>query len=113
MKKLLPLLILVPSLAFAADAADILPPDVIVQLILFLQSVPYVGPVLVMILKWVAIIAPVMTALSVCVQAVLAVPEVVARYHGAHDLADKVKYWSDKIVYWLSYLSIRNAKKPQ
>lgn len=88
-------------------------PDIILQLLQFLQAVPYVGPVLVMVLKWIAIIAPLMTALSVCAQAILAIPEVVARFNGAHDLADKIKYWSDKIVYWLSYLSIRNAQKPK
>ncbi len=112
MKKLLPLLLLFPVLALADDVPNVLPPDIIVQLLTFLQSVPYVGPVLVVALKWVAIVAPIMTALSLCVQAVLAIPEVAARFSGAHELGDKIKYWSDKVVYWLSYFSIRNAKKP-
>jgi hypothetical protein len=113
MKKLLPILLLFPVLAFADEVPNVLPPDIILQLLSFLQAVPYVGPVLVVALKWVAIIAPLMTALSICVQAVLSVPEVVARFQGAHELADKIKYWSDKVVYWLSYLSIRNAQKPK
>jgi hypothetical protein len=114
MKSLLSLLLIFPVLAFADDVVpNVLPPDIIVQLLVFLQSVPYIGPVLVMILKAIAIITPVMTALSICAEAVLSVPEVMARFQGAHDLADKIKYWSDKIIYWLSYLSIRNAQKPK
>jgi len=116
MKKLIPFLMLVPALAFAADdvsGLDVLPPEIILALLTYLKSVPYVGPVLVAILKWIAIVTPIMTALSLCAQAILAIPEVVARFQGAHDLADKIKYWSDKIVYWLSYFSIRNAQKPK
>lgn len=110
MKKLIPFLLLIPTLALADDA-NLLPPDMVVQLIQFLQSVPYVGPVLVVVLKWIAIIAPIMTALSFFVQTILALPEVIARFNGAHSLAEKIRYWSDKIVYWLSYFSVRNAKK--
>jgi hypothetical protein len=62
-------------------------------------------------LKWIAIIAPIMTALSYVVQAVLAVPELVARFAGAPALAEKLKWWADKINYYVQLLSIRNAKK--
>lgn len=115
MKKLLPLLLLFPVLAFADDVTlpNLIPPDIILQILQVVQGIPYVGPVIVMVLKWVAIIAPVMTALSICVQAILSVPEVTARYKGAHELADKIKFYSDKIVYWLSFFSIRNAQKPK
>lgn len=103
--------ILVPSLAFAVEGQDLLPPETVVILLQFLEHLPYVGPVIVMILKWIAIIAPIMTAISFIVQGVLVIPELVARYSGAPALAEKIKYYSDKVNYWLKYLSIRNAKK--
>jgi hypothetical protein len=106
------LIILVPSMAFAVDAQELLPPETIVAILSALEKLPYVGPGLVFALKMVAIIAPIMTALSFAAQAILAIPELVARYKGAPALAEKIKAWSDKIVYWLSFLSARNAKKP-
>jgi hypothetical protein len=112
MKKLISLLILFPLVAFADDTVvNVVPPEVILQILQVLQAIPYVGPILVMILKWIAIVAPVMTALSVCAQVILALPEIVARYKGSHELAEKIRYWSEKIVYWLSFFSVRNAKK--
>jgi len=119
MRKWFWFLLLVPALAFGAEISDavlpsqVVPPDAVLNILSVIQGLPYVGPVLVELMKWIAIIAPIMTALSFCVQAVLAVPEIVARYHGAQDLADKIKYYSDKINYWLAYLSIRNAQKPK
>jgi hypothetical protein len=45
------------------------------------------------------------------VQGILLIPEIAARWSGAHEFADKFKYWSDKIIYWLKYFSIRNVEK--
>ncbi len=103
--------ILIPSLAFAVDAQELAPPDTVVNILTFLQQIPYVGQFLLAALKWVAIIAPVMTAFSYVFQVILAIPELAARYSGAPALADKIKYWSDKINYYLKFLSIRNAQK--
>ncbi len=106
------MVLIVPVFALADQTSppNLLPPDLIVTIIQFLQTIPKVGPVIVLILKAIAIIAPVMTALSVMVQGVLAVPQIAARFSGATALADKIKYFSAKIIYWLSYLSIRNAE---
>jgi hypothetical protein len=120
MKKAFMVVALMLTLAYAADSVFayassttevISAPDLLIELLQLLQSVPYIGPALVFFFKWIAIIAPIMTALSLCAQAILSIPEVVARFNGAHALAEKIKYWSDKIIYWLSYLSIRNAQK--
>ncbi len=111
MKKLILFMcILAPSMAFASNQ-DLLPPDSVVTLINIIGSLPYVGPIIVMAMKWIAIIAPIMTALSVCFQVIAAIPEISARFVGAHDIADKIKYWADKVNYYLQYLSIRNAEK--
>lgn len=103
--------VLIPSLAFAVDAQELAPPDTVVNIMTFLQQLPYVGPYIFLVLKWVAIIAPVMTALSYVVQVILAIPELAARYSGAPAMADKIKYWADKINYYVKFLSIRNAQK--
>lgn len=116
MRSIVLFLILCPMLAFGADSVavdvpNLLPPETVIKILDFLQTIPKVGPYIVMVLKGIAIIAPIMTALSVCVQAVAAIPEVTARFAGFHNFADKWKLYTDKVVYWLSFLSIRNAKK--
>lgn len=100
---------MVPMMAFADQSVNVAPPELITSILQFLQGIPKVGPWIVVILKGIAIIAPIMTALSIMAQAILSIPEVAARYSGAHALADKIKYYSDKIIYYLSYFSIRNA----
>jgi hypothetical protein len=87
------------------------PPEWVANVLVWVKTLPYVGPVVVEILKWVGLVAGVMTALSVMAQALLAIPEIAARFAGAPGLAEKIKYWSDKILYWLKYFSVFNAKK--
>lgn len=77
-----------------------------------LLGIPGVGPVLVKVFAWLGLISAILTALSMVTQMVLALPEIAARYAGAPALADKIKYWSDRIIYVLKYLSVFNAKKP-
>lgn len=72
-----------------------------------------VGYYLGMVFQVLGFVASVMTILSVAVQSILALPEVVARFSGATALADKIKALSDKVVPWLKYFSIFNVQKPQ
>jgi hypothetical protein len=98
--------------AFATEVdASLVPPDWLAGLLIWLQSMPYVGPVLATIFKWIGVVSAVFTALSVAAQVIFALPEVAARFAGAPALAEKIKYWSDKILYWLKFFSIRNAQK--
>jgi hypothetical protein len=75
------------------------PPEWLQGALIWLKSMPYVGPVLAEIFKWVGVVASIMTALSYTAQIILALPEVVARFAGAPALAEKIKFWSDKILY--------------
>jgi hypothetical protein len=65
----------------------------------------------VFILKWIAVVAPIMTAISYAVQGILMIPEIIVRFQGAPNLADKIKSLNEKITYWTKLLSIRNAQK--
>jgi hypothetical protein len=100
--------------AFAADPTPTNPilaqPDWVIGLLAWVETLPKVGPFLLVVFHWVGAISAVFTALSIFAQTVLAIPEVVARFSGAPKLADDIKSWSDKIVFWLKFFSIRNAK---
>lgn len=108
-----------PLLAFGADAVSPIPPvpgmdwlTAAVQTVLgIVNAIPGVGPVITAVFMVAGLVSGVMTALSICVQAVLAVPEIAARWKGAHAFADKVKALSDKILPWLRYLSMFNVPK--
>lgn len=76
-----------------------------------LSHLPLIGPSLLKVMNFVGLISAIFTPLSYFAQFVLRIPEVIARFSAAPALADKIKYWSDKIIYWLSFFSIRNAKK--
>lgn len=116
MKKLIFVLLLLPAAAFAdgvvAPVLSLTPPDWLGTVVQFLAAVPYVGPVIVEVLKWVGLISAVATALSVLAQTLLALPEVAARWAGAHAIADKIKSVSDVVLPWLKWLSVFNVQKP-
>lgn len=101
-----------PLMGLADDAGGILVPDpmlsFISQVLGYLESQ---FPVVAEIIKWIGVVVSTATFLSYALQGILAVPEIAARWAGAHDFADKLKYWSDKIVYWFKYISMRNAQK--
>lgn len=90
------------------------PPEWLGAVLQFVSSLPYAGPVIVALIKWAGLVAGIMTALSVFAQAVLAVPELVARWAGANEAAEKIRKISDVVLPWLKWLSVFNVqKKPQ
>lgn len=95
-----------------ANHPELLPPLWVESVILWLQTIPTVGPVVVQILKWVSVVSVVMTAASAFAQTVLMIPEIAARFAGAPELASKIKVISEKILYWLKMFSVFNARKP-
>jgi hypothetical protein len=110
---LIAVVIAMPVMGLADDTIVLpLEPDPVLSFIsqvlaYFESQFPVVGE----IMKWVGVVASIGAVLSYAVQAVLMVPEIAARWSGAPGLADKIKYWSDKIVYFLKYISTRNAQK--
>lgn len=91
--------------------AMVLSPELINSLMLFVYSIPKVGPVLTSVLSWVGLIASVFTALSVCATTILKIPQLVAVYSGADDMAKKIDEISKKVKFYLDYMSVFNAKK--
>jgi hypothetical protein len=97
--------------AYAQDLPqEALPPEWIGGLLVWLKSVPTVGPIIVEVLKWVSVVVTVLTVLSTCIQAILKIPEIGLRISGATKLADSIKKVSDKIMPWLKYFSAYNVQ---
>lgn len=112
------LFVLVPMLAFAADGDVAQAPEWLGAILTFVAGVPYVGPVIVEVMKWLGVIASVMTALSLGVQGVLMALAGLASLSGKltgleslKSAAEKIKEWSDKILPWLRYVSVFNVQK--
>lgn len=117
-KKFWLLIITVLIMSFSVLASDTqsasaiaISPELINSLMLFLYSIPKVGPLLTTILSWIGLIASVFTALSVCATTILKIPQLMAIYSGADDLAKKIDEISKKVKFYLDYLSVFNAKK--
>jgi hypothetical protein len=77
----------------------------------FLMSVPYVGPILVKILEILSLVSVGMTALSAGVAAFIKGSEGILKLAGAHEKAKMIAEKGEKLLYWLKYFSMFNAKK--
>lgn len=107
---------MIASAAMAADPVAIPAPagfEWLGMVLQFLMGIPKIGGILASVFAVVALVATVMTALSTAIQVILVSPEVMARFAGAHDMADKIKAVSDKVLPWLQYLSVYNVQKPK
>jgi hypothetical protein len=99
-------------MVFAQEAvipgADI--PSWIAPIIVFLASLPKVGPILVSVLKYMSIISVVLTAMSsvlIAIQKVLEQLHAVKQLTMVQSLIDGIK----KIVPWVAYLSMLNVSR--
>ena len=100
-------------------------PSAIQSIIVWVATIPKIGPVIVTAFKYLVTIAGVFTALSIAVSGilltlsgVLKVPQVIALWSGSLETAEKFEKWSiavkkfnDKIQPYLKYLSTFNAIK--
>jgi hypothetical protein len=109
-------ILLFSTLAFADEAVrvdpDILPPIWILDLMMWLNSIPTVGPVLKLIVEWAGALAVISTTL--CGAAILslkALNELLPKF-GLADKAKLIDAKSQKVIYWLKYVSLFNAKLP-
>lgn len=110
--------LLMPMMLFAqeavqavAESAPFVMPEWAISLVQFLSNVPYVGPVIVFILKWGAVLAAVLTAISAFIQGICAILIATGSFVGAQKFSDKVKAISDKILPWFKYISMFNVQK--
>jgi hypothetical protein len=76
------------------------------------ESVPFVGPALVEVLKWLGVIGALMTALVTFILSVTRTLFFAARWTRLGSLMLVVaNFEKGKVMYWLKYFSLYNAKK--
>lgn len=105
------------SLGWAADgvvAVDttFAPPEWLVQVLLWLKSMPYIGPVLVEIAKWAGVVSVILTAFAsfmiVLAKAFDGFSSITAHFQWAGRVAD----WINAIVPYLKWASLYNQPQP-
>ena len=99
------------AFAYASEGAVTEPPVWLADLLVFIGSIPTVGPIVVEVFKWLGVIASVFTALSVALSVIVKIPELAARFAGLEKVADTLKKINDTIQPYLKYLSIFNVPK--
>lgn len=124
MKKLTALCLFVATclmLSFVAFAQDVVAPvsapvepafEFVKQLLSWLVvTFPQYGKVIQGAGELIGALAAFFTLATVFIQGVLGLPYLVARWAGAHDLAEKIKKIADKVTPFFKYLSIFNQQK--
>jgi hypothetical protein len=110
-----------PSPALALTAADPVvvkdtsaaPPIWMQDVLVSIKKLPMVGPLVVKVLNWLGVLCSILTALAAFVMVVLKALTGVLNVAQLTELSAKVQAFQDgKILYWLKYLSMFNAQKP-
>lgn len=101
----------VPAPVVTAPADEI--PAWIGPTVMWLQSVPTVGPILVEVLKWLGVLSAVLTALSALMMALSKALVGVAGMAGFTGFAEKAQAFFDKILKYTKYFSMFNVQKPK
>jgi hypothetical protein len=88
------------------------PPKWAEQLIVTAQELPVIGPIITKALLYLGIVSSILTALIACLLTMLNAISGIASLTGLAKYADKIQMFKNgKIMYWLKYLSMFNAKK--
>jgi|GEM_PF-5277134 len=97
----------------SAPADDVLmPPAWLATALKTIESMPIIGPVAVEVFKWLGVIASIATALVTFLVAVIRALSVVLSAARMLALANMIAaFESSKIMYWLKFFSIYNAKE--
>lgn len=102
--------IMLPFAVFAQDAAaDV--PGWLSSVLGLISSLPIAGPALVFVLKYMGVVAAVMTAVSGILIAVSAGMKGIASLVGASSTVDKIEAVMVKIMPYIQYLSMFNVQK--
>lgn len=101
----------VPTVQVAEPAA---PPEWAAELIVTAQEIPVVGPILSKALLYLGIVSAILTSLIAFLLTTISALSKVLNTAGLVNFAAKVQAFRDgPIMYWLKYLSMFNAKKPE
>ena len=98
-----------PAAEVPAQEVEI--PSWVAPILTWLQTVPTVGPILIEVLKWLGIVAAVLTALAALMQALAAAFVGVAKLAGFVEFANKAKAFLDKVLAYVKYFSMFNVQK--
>lgn len=112
LKNIIALLVVVFGVsAFAQDVVEV--PSWVAGVMIFIQQIPYVGPIVLEVVKWLGLVAGILTAISaflIALQKVFSAMEKVAFIGAA--FAKAVEF-IEKILPYVKYLSMFNvAPKP-
>lgn len=113
------LLLLVLAVIFVTDVAlaqavdpIFIPPTWLQDVLLFVKGLPYVGPYVVEVLKWIGVASVVLTSVCAALIASLKVLGAALKLAKLEALAAQVEaFQNSKIVFYLKYLSNFNAQK--
>lgn len=108
MKKLILLVSLFPMIAFAEEPQV---PEALGWLLGLLSGIPSVGPYIMVGAQWAGALVLALTALSGAMMGLAAALELALHKMGYQEKAEKIKGMLDKVIYYLKYLSMFNAKK--
>lgn len=98
---------------FVVSDENLVPPDWLQTLVKFGLKLPYVGPAIVKVLQWSAVIGSFLTMLSLFMMGTAWLLSKSIGVLGMEEKAEKVKLILDKIIYYLKFFSQMNAvKKP-
>lgn len=119
MKRLLAfaLMLFMPVMVFAQVAAapgataQYVPPVWLTAALTYVQGLPKVGPIVLMVLTAVAVVCTLMTALATFLLSVKASIQGIAKLAGAVTVIDTVEAWYQKIAPYVMYLSMYNVQK--
>ena len=102
------------SLALAQDGSAAVVSDIpmwVVSALDMAQKVPYVGPVVVFILKWATLVAALATALSTCLMAIIGALKGVSKAAGLEKVLKAALWFEAKVLPYFKYLSMYNQQK--
>lgn len=114
-----PVLLVAPTLSPApmiASSAPLVisqePPVWLEKVLDIASSIPVIGPVVVLIAKWLGVLASAATILVTALLGLLKIAQSVAKMSKLASLAILIeKFANGPIMYWLAFFSIYNAKK--
>lgn len=99
-----------PTVQVAESAA---PPEWVQKLIVTSQGLPVVGPIVTKVILYGGMLASILTLVAGTLMALLKILSGISSLSGLIAFANKVEaFQNGKVMYWLKYLSMFNAKKP-
>lgn len=97
------------AVAFAEEVVSPQGADTIASIFNFLSSIPKIGPIVVTVLNYMGIVAVALTVISSVLMAIKKILTMLAKPES--DVLNKIIAVLDKVIPYVAYLSMYNAKK--